>query len=266
MKKYYDKINKRLIFVDSQASPDFWDQRWGVDEKIKKIKNNKRSFVSEITGKYIAEGDGRILEGGCGKGHYVASLTNSGYKCIGVDFAQKTVAALNKYIPELDIRHGDVRKLSFSDNYFIGYWSIGVIEHFWEGYEAIIKEANRVISQNGYLFIIFPYMSCLRRLKALLGLYSIYLKEQAPEDFYQFALNPRMVKKNIADHGFKLIKVKHRTGLLGAQGELSWGQGILQYLYKYRGKNIIMRVIRKGLELILSPLAGHSILLIFQKR
>jgi ubiquinone/menaquinone biosynthesis C-methylase UbiE len=292
MKKYYDKNNKQLIFINRKANPDFWDQRWGVNEKITKIKNIKRSFVSKITGKYITKRDGRILEGGCGKGHYVASLTNSGYQCIGLDFANQTVAALNKYIPELDIRHGDVRKLPFVDNYFIGYWSIGVIEHFWEGYEPIIKEASRVVSRNGYLFLIFPYMSFLRRLKARLGLYDEYSEELAPKDFYQFALNPKAVISNIISHDFKLIKTKHRTGILGAQKELSWStshdfklkktkhrpgilgaqkelswsQGIWQFLYKYRSKNIIIRIIREGLELVLSPIAGHSILLIFKKQ
>ena len=150
--RYFDPVKKQLIYIESKAGPSFWDSHWKLDKNIRKILRIKNTYVSNITRQFLKPRDGIILEGGCGKGHNVASLFNNGYRVIGIDYAEKSVMILNQYLPELDIRLADVRDLPFEDNYFIGYWSIGVIEHFWEGYESIALEMSRVIKYNGYLF------------------------------------------------------------------------------------------------------------------
>jgi len=63
-----------------------------------------------------------------------------------------------------------------------------VIEHFWEGYNEILKEAKRVLKPKGYLFLTFPYMSPLRKFRANLGLYRIldFNNKSKNDDFYQF--------------------------------------------------------------------------------
>ena len=48
--------------------------------------------------------------------------------------------------PQLDVSYGDVRALEFEDDSFDGYWSLGVIEHFPDGYEDIGQEMTRVIT------------------------------------------------------------------------------------------------------------------------
>ncbi len=63
-----------------------------------------------------------------------------GYQSAGVDFAKETIERVKEIIPKLDVRVGDVRDLQFPDNYLTGYWSLGVIEHFWDGYYDILEE------------------------------------------------------------------------------------------------------------------------------
>jgi SAM-dependent methyltransferase len=265
--KYYDKSTGQLIFTKKLSTSDYWDNRWHINKNIRaKIINCKDSYVSQITKKYLRPKQGVILEGGCGQGHYVSSLVNNGYQCIGVDYAQETVKTLNKFVSELDIRYGDVRKLSFADNFFIGYWSLGVIEHFWSWYMPIAKEMARVLKKDGYLFLTFPHISLLRRIKAKLGFYELWRNNHnQPKDFYQYALNTKTVIKNFNKLGFKLIKVKPTNGIKGIKDEVLLIRPFFQRLYDYSGKNILIRGIRKILELTLSPIAGHSILLIFKK-
>ena len=52
-----------------------------------------------------------------------------------MDFAEESVRRARLEYPGLDIREGDVRSLPFPAGHFDGYWSIGVIEHFWGGYD-----------------------------------------------------------------------------------------------------------------------------------
>lgn len=155
MRIYLPKL-KCLAFIYEKATPDFWDKHWyseNIRQEILGCKND--GLFLPYVQKYISKGS-RILEGGCGKGHIVNTLMCNGYNSTGIDFAKNTVSMLNKNIPELDIRLDDVRNLSFGNNTFDGYISVGVIEHFWEGYSSIINEMYRVIkSRGGYLFSVY---------------------------------------------------------------------------------------------------------------
>ena len=105
----------------------------------------------------------------------------------------------------MDIRQGDVRSLELESDSIDGYWSIGVIEHFYEGYSDISREMHRGLRSGGYVFLSFPSMNPLRKIKGKLGLYQDF-NENKINDFYQFCLDPDDVIKNFQSLG--MIKVK----------------------------------------------------------
>jgi hypothetical protein len=264
MRIYYDKENRRLVYIGESATPKFWNSHWDAEnfkEAIERGKNNR--FVLKTLNKYVPGKTERILEGGCGMGPVVYCMHVHGYEAIGVDFAEKTIERVKDAVPELDVRVGDVRNLPFPDNYFIGYWSLGVIEHFWNGYPDIITDMRRVLINGGYVFLTFPYMSHLRRLKAKLGLYKEFNGDEK-ERFYQFALNPETVIKDFEGAGFKLLYKKPRSGLKGFKDEISVLKPILQKLYDYQGNNLGINGIAFVLDRTLCIFAGHMIFLVFK--
>ncbi len=196
----------------------------------------------------------------------MAALAHLGYDCIGVDFAPQTVALLRGQVPELDIRLEDVRRLDFAADSFAGYWSLGVIEHFWDGYQDIGVEITRVVRPGGYLFITFPYLSPLRRLKARLNLYPVWENDHQPPDFYQFCLDRHQVTWDFARWGFELIKVRPFDGLKGTKSEIHPLSGPLQRLYDYRGGSFPIRALRWALSESLAIACAHAVLLIFKKK
>lgn len=267
MKKYFDKRNNRLIFTDKVASPDFWDKQWNVDNFKETVKNGiKNRLITRTTKKYIHPAKlKRILEGGCGNGQFVYAFDKLGYDSYGVDYAGKTIQKINSIFPDLKITIGDVRKLNFPDNYFDGYWSIGVIEHFYGGYAPTIKEATRVIKSGGFLFITFPHLSLLRKIKIKFGYYPIFdNKILEKEKFYQFISDHKDVIKNIESHSFSLIEKNRFSGLKGLKDEISSFKFLLQKLYD--SKNILIQIINYSFSLILSPISSHAILLVFRKK
>jgi len=171
------------------------------------------------------------LEGGCGTGQNVYGLNRWGYDAYGVDFAKNTVNIIKREFPDLKVFNSDVRKLKFSDNFFDGYWSLGVIEHFWEGYNKILREAKRVIKPGGYLFLTFPYMSPLRKVKTNLGFYKIFNNNLKNNDFYQFILDAEEVKSVVENYGFKLISKYPFSATKGIKDEITWIKPILQKVY-----------------------------------
>ena len=76
--KYYDKDNKRLVYIGSHADDSYWDQHWDTNDFKKAIQRNFDPFVTGHTKKYIKKG-GRILEGGCGIGQNVYLLNKQDY-------------------------------------------------------------------------------------------------------------------------------------------------------------------------------------------
>jgi SAM-dependent methyltransferase len=266
--RLYDKENKRLVYIGEAASPDFWDRHWDVADYKKSVERGRNNPLCLGTlRKYIPDKTGLILEGGCGLGHVVYAMHVHGYKCIGIDNAERTIGRIQEAFPELDVRIGDVMSLPFPDNYFIGYWSGGVIEHFWDGYYEILAEMRRVLIKGGYVFLSFPYMSFLRRQKVRLALYEEFNKDLVEkEHFYQFALHAKTVISDFESAGFKLLASSPQFGLKGLKDEISLIKPPLQRFYDYAGDNLLISGSRFLLDKVLAILAGHMVFLVFQKR
>ncbi len=268
--RLFDRTNNRLIYFGKNATPDLWDTLWSLDKEVvhKSISPSRDGdHLVAFTKRYLKPDDGIVLEGGCGRGQYVAALSRAGFQTIGIDYAQETVKALNEHAPELDIRLGDVRSLPMQDGSVTGYWSIGVIEHFWDGFDPLAIEMSRVIKDGGYLFCSFPFLNPLRRLKARMGLYPTADFISEPPEFYQFALSKPFVVQIMSNYGFTLIEETPLGGFKGILGEFGILSSMLEPLYNYEGKSFIIRGMRRAVDLLLTAMGSpHSIRLVFQRR
>jgi SAM-dependent methyltransferase len=266
--RLYDKENRRLVYIEEAATPDFWDSHWDIADYKQAVERGRNDpLCLGALRKYIPDREGLILEGGCGLGHIVYTMHVHGYKCIGIDSAERTIRRIKETFPELDVMIGDVRSLPFPDNYFRGYWSGGVIEHFWDGYYEILAEMRRVLVKGGYVFVSFPYMSFLRRQKVILGLYRGFNKDSVEkEHFYQFAFHAKKVVSDFEAAGFKLLASSPQSGLKGLKDEINLLKPLLRKYYDYTGRNMLISGSKLLLDKILAILAGHTVFLVFQNK
>lgn len=268
---FFDDKKNRLIYLRSSATREFWDQHWedhgGVPSNpssfFRALKNffPLRDFVPNTTTKYLAPGQS-VLDGGCGRAQHVWRLSQVGYRASGIDFAPNTVAEVTARYPDLDVKVGDVRALPYPDCSFDGYWSLGVIEHFWTGYHEIASEIHRVLKPGGYLFLTFPTMSTLRRIKCVLRCYPIWTPSEEPEDFYQFALDPSGVAEVFQELGFSLSE---KTGLDGAKGVRDELLAPLSPSMRSPSPSIWSRGLTVLLDAATRGSAGHLTLLVLRK-
>lgn len=138
-----------------------WAEVWQKERDIEELLDRVEKEAFRIKNILLYLRKGRILEAGCGDGKYVFYLERSGYEVYGIDFV-KEVIERDKRISEKSgignpARFGvmDVCKLQFPDNYFDGYISMGVIEHFQDP-RLPLKEAYRVLRPGGVAFITVP--------------------------------------------------------------------------------------------------------------
>ena len=261
-KRYYDIKEKRLVYCSRKASPNFWDEHWNVNNIEQAIKR-RNWFIIKISNKYLDPGE-KIIDGGCGLGDKVYSLHKSGFEAYGVDFAKKAVKLINRYAPELKVLQSDVRDLPFQNDSFGGYWSLGVIEHFFEGYDSITSEIARILRPGGYLFLSFPYMSPLRRLKSWLACYPNLPDSfnAGNNNFYQFALNVENTIEQVQRYGFNLVNKIGIGGVKGIKDEIPIFRPFLQQLFNSTNRSV--KAIKVMLDILTSAYGGHSILLVLQ--
>lgn len=257
----YWRKKSRLIYLDEKATPEFWDHRWEREGTPGPV--SPHDEVITITGKYLPHG-ARVLEGGCGRANKVKALASVGYKATGIDFAEDSVRQARLNYPDLDIRQGDVRSLGFGDGEFDGYWSIGVIEHFWEGYDPILAEAARVLRPGGYLFLTAPWLSPYRARKARSGKYQEAEFQSEPEAFYQFALGREEVAAQVVQHGFELVRWQGLAAEVCMIEEMRQSRPSVDWLLQ-PGGSLVKRLLRKVLTVAANPYCGHSFLAVAKR-
>jgi len=256
----YDRNNRRLAYYGRPANEGYWDEHWveEIDERAVRVPSR---FVLSYTKRYLPLGS-RVLDAGCGLANTVFGLHQSGYDAYGVDYAKKTVDTVKRHAPELKVQAADVRDLSlFADGFFDGVWSLGVIEHFYDGFGPILSEMTRVIRPGGFAFVTVPSMSPIRRLKAVLGRYAVTPPNVG--EFYQFILPREGVVPHFERVGFRLMASHSRGGFKGLKDELRLLRTPMQTFYESRNK--ALRATRAGLDVILSPVAHHTRLYVFRK-
>jgi SAM-dependent methyltransferase len=252
----YSPAADRLVYLHQQATPEFWDEHWRTQGKPPPV--SPRDDVIVVTRKHLPAG-ARVLEGGCGRANKVKALADAGFAAVGIDFAADAVAQAQVHYPGLDVRQGDVRSLDFADGSFDGYWSIGVIEHFWDGYDEILAEAARVIRPDGFLFLTAPWFSPYRRFKASRQGYPTADFATEPELFYQFALAREDVSTRLARHGFELLSWRGRVSEISMREDMTSCRRQIDWLLGSRG-SIIKRALRIAVARSLDSYCGHSFL------
>ena len=269
--RYYDVDNKRILYYTGAASSKFWDSHWNkyygrdLERTVKSYSKNR--YIQKLVKKYLSDSNGVIVEGGCGIGGYVYCLAEKGFNVIGVDYAKSTLLDVKSRFRCMKLLATDVREIAIADNSVDLYISLGVIEHFYNGYDEIISEAKRMLKGKGRLIVTFPQISYLRRVKLFWGMYSMLPEKEflKTEEFYQYLLDPNDVKAKISGYGFRLIERKSNGGLKGFKDEVPILQPVLQKLYDYAGKSILLRGIRVVLNRVLEKSCGHSCQMVFQK-
>lgn len=267
MKKYYDPTHKRLVFIDQEANPDFWDDQWKSNDLRQRIEqDSKNRYLVNLTRRFLKPNKAtRILEGGCGFGPVVLSLQRAGYNAYGIDYAKQTIRNVKEIYPSLNVSFGDVQDVPFADNYFDGYWSLGVIEHYYDGYHKILEEMKRVVRPGGFIFLTFPHFSLLRRTKSALGLYPVWNNNNPQKsNFYQFALSQSQVSKDFRAMNSKLLFRRAADGIKGLKEEIPMVQPGIRLLQRIPSP--AGAIIRAGISESLAPICGHISINVWQVR
>ena len=167
-------MRKCYVADISHDKPAYWDTFLNRSEPRKVFDFTYNKYVAKFD-RFVPEG-ARILEGGCGLGQYVYYYTEKDFPVEGVDFSDNLIRKARSLNSKASFKVADIRNLPFKDESFDVYISNGVLEHFEEGPEKMLGEAERVLAKNGTLIVTLQYLNLTRALVDFVRFFSDFLK------------------------------------------------------------------------------------------
>lgn len=153
--------------------------------------------------------DGHLLDVGCSRGYFIASAQRQSWDSCGTDIASDDVAHARDILKQ-NALFGDLRTLSFPDEYFDVVTLFDTLEHLREP-GATLKEINRILRKGGLLYVETPNFDSLPKMIWGRG-WSVFF----PWHFYYFT--PQSLRAAVESRGFLARS-------LFAWGVLPFGRG-----------------------------------------
>ncbi|PPJ63020.1 class I SAM-dependent methyltransferase [Cuspidothrix issatschenkoi] len=172
------------------------------------ISANQYNQLYLILSKYIVKGS-KVLDWGCGNGHFSYFLLTAGYQTDGFsfnDFSLRQYLKLN-YNFKLGNRQ-EPKILPYANNQFDAVVSVGVLEHVREtGGNEIdsLKEIYRILKPGGY-FICYHFPNQFSWIETI----SAYIPNK---HHHEYRYNKRMINNLCQQSGLEILELK-RYGFL----------------------------------------------------
>ncbi len=158
----------------------------------------------------------RVLDVGCGEGHFAAALTREGVEVVAIDVAAEPLRRALVHAPELDVRLVEPEgELPFEEASFDVVWAGEVIEHLADT-SRWLSEVRRVLRSGGTLLLSTPDHGPLSRLWMALSRSAFEERFNPRSDHLRFYTRRALVDL-YADFGFEDVEVFAAGGLPGAR-------------------------------------------------
>jgi SAM-dependent methyltransferase len=155
---------QKVYYIDINPTYELWEEMWTnrtIEQELDAC--DLEAPPRELFLKYLKKED-KVIEAGCGFAKWVIYLHKKGYDILGIDNNNYAITKIKEYDGTIKVDIGNILKISYPDNYFDGYISMGVVEHFEEGPQASLKEAYRLLKPGGLIFVSVPTVNVNRKL------------------------------------------------------------------------------------------------------
>ncbi len=201
-------MSYRLLSAHSGKEHDRkqWDRRTLEGE----LRSYEGRSITRLFDKYLQSESLRIIEGGCGFGGWCVWFEERGHSVVGVEYDEAVVAQARAFRADIPVFLRDVTNLMDDDNSFDAYVSLGVIEHFEGGAQAVLREAHRVLKPSGVAFITTPLLTPVRRLIShpVRSAYFAVRRLAGRRDyFWEYRFTEQELVSQVAAAGFDVVEV-----------------------------------------------------------
>jgi SAM-dependent methyltransferase len=200
------ETGRRMKYYSRAADAEYWTDLWNGLAGRQRYDRERRGHLPyqlrQTFARWVERG-ARVLEAGCGLGHFTVAAHALGYRAEGLDWSDETIRRCRRLFPGIPWHVGDVRKLEFADGAFDAVYSPGVCEHFEEGPTGILGETHRVLRTGGVAVISTPCFNPWLQARSA----RFAAREHAGE-FYQYAFTQEGMVRLLERIGFEVVQLR----------------------------------------------------------
>jgi ubiquinone/menaquinone biosynthesis C-methylase UbiE len=150
----------------------------------------------------------KILDIGCGPGHYSKYFDKCGYDVTGIDFSNSMISIARKLCTNVNFVQKDMRNLDFKEKSFDALWVCASFPHIPKIHSySILNDFKRLLKKNGILFI-----------NAIIGNEDYRIENSCETNtifegvgrYFQWYPNKETVSNMLREVGFKVDKTSER--------------------------------------------------------
>ena len=157
-----------LIYINPRLRQDevesfFEDEYYGLDRKKVEFSTRLRYFEEKIRSMESLKQKGRVLDIGCGPGHFLEMCRRAGWQPVGVELSAQACAAARAQ--GLDVAQGSLQQAAFADGEFdvVTLWN--VLDHMTQPLDEM-REVHRILKPGGLVLVRVPNAAFHRLVKA----------------------------------------------------------------------------------------------------
>ena len=137
--------------IDAMWEKIFSERDWGRYPSEDVIRCIARNFYRVPQRKEI-----KILDLGCGGGAHTWYMAREGFDVYAIDGSPSAIKQTERLLAmdqlSAHLQHGDIKKLTYENNYFDAVLDCNAIQHnYWQDIQGIHREILRVLKPNGLL-------------------------------------------------------------------------------------------------------------------
>ena len=145
----------------------------------------------------------KLLDVGCGPGHYSSLLGKRGYHMRALDISKSMVKEASLRNPDISVSQMDMANLQYDNSEFDGLWVCASLPHIPKEFvEDVLREFSRVLKPEGVLFVNIPIGDLDRRIEAA---DEFGYDSENPGRFFQWYSSRQVFREIIGKSGFKII-------------------------------------------------------------